>query len=127
LHARYQVVLLTNGPSDLQRDKIAIVQLEPWIPRIFISGELGFWKPQPAIFRHVLDQLDCPPAAAVMVGDSLSNDIAGAAAVGLRTVWINRHGQPSDAAIRPDATLTDLRPLPALLAEWERAEAPSQS
>jgi putative hydrolase of the HAD superfamily len=115
---RYQVALLTNGPSDLQRDKIAIVDLERWLPRIYVSGELGCWKPQPAIFQHVLEQLGCAPREAVMVGDSLTNDVAGAAAVGMRTVWINRHGQRPVLAIRPDATVTDLRPLPGLLEEW---------
>ena len=89
-----------------------------WLPRIYVSGELGFWKPQPAIFQHVLEQAGCAPREAVMVGDSLINDVAGAAAVGLRTVWINRHGQRPVPAIRPDATVTDLRPLPDLLEEW---------
>jgi FMN hydrolase / 5-amino-6-(5-phospho-D-ribitylamino)uracil phosphatase len=58
----------------------------------------------------------------VMVGDSLHHDIAGAAALGIRTIWLNRNGQPPEADVEPDAVIEDLRPLPGLLARW-RAEA----
>jgi FMN phosphatase YigB (HAD superfamily) len=54
-----------------------------------------------------------------MVGDSLPNDIAGAAALGMRTVWVNRFGAALPAEIRPDAVIEDLRGLAAVLARWQ--------
>jgi HAD-hyrolase-like len=46
------------------------------------------------------------------VGDSLATDVAGAVAVGIRSVWLNRTGRqlaPSDP--RPDSEITSLREL----------------
>ncbi len=61
-------------------------------------------KPMPHIFRVALARLDVPPGDAAMIGDSLASDVAGAQAVGLRTIWL----APPDAlpgAIRPDLTI----------------------
>ncbi|HCJ35620.1 MAG TPA: hypothetical protein DHV65_15165, partial [Ktedonobacter sp.] len=49
--------------------------------------DLGIRKPNPAIFLHTLNALDIPPTEAVMVGDSLSADIAGGKGLGLYTIW----------------------------------------
>jgi HAD superfamily hydrolase (TIGR01459 family) len=45
-------------------------------------------KPDPAIYRPVLEQLDIPKARVLAVGDSLHTDIAGAASVGLAACWV---------------------------------------
>jgi HAD superfamily hydrolase (TIGR01549 family) len=118
LASSYRLALLTNGLGDLQRHKIATFALEQWIPTAWISGEVGIRKPDPGIFWHALAQLDCKPGEAVMVGDSLRHDIAGAAALGIRTIWLNRNRQPPEADVEPDAVIEDLRPLPGLLSRW---------
>ena len=48
----------------------------------------------------VMDRLGVDRVETVMVGDSWPNDIAGAAAAGLRTVWFNRTdlARPEDPA-----------------------------
>ena len=56
-------------------------------PNIAISGDLGIRKPNPAIFLHALNALSVPPEEAVMVGDSLTADIAGAQALGIFSIW----------------------------------------
>lgn len=45
-------------------------------------------KPDPAIYRPVLDMLAVPEARVLAVGDALRTDIAGAAAVGLDACWV---------------------------------------
>ncbi len=50
-----------------------------------ISGEVGMRKPEPAIFAHTLELLDCPPQRAVFV-DDLKANVRGAAACGLIAV-----------------------------------------
>jgi putative hydrolase of the HAD superfamily len=120
---RYRAALLTNGISEFQREKIDSVRLERWFPAIFVSAEVGAWKPQPEAFHYALRAVGCPPQEAVMVGDSMRHDIAGAAAVGMRTVWINRRLQPSPSAAAPEtsrhAVIEDLRLLAPVLEEWE--------
>jgi HAD superfamily hydrolase (TIGR01450 family) len=55
-------------------------------------------KPQPPLFRMALRRLGVEAAAAAMVGDSIPSDIAGARAVGMRTVLYAPDGAPPDAA-----------------------------
>ena len=52
----------------------------------------GKVKPHPTIFRAALSLLRVEPQAAVMVGDSLPDDIEGARAVGIRAVLVDRVG-----------------------------------
>lgn len=112
LGQKYRLVLVTNGPGDLQREKVAAVGLERWIDRIVVSGEVGSWKPHPEIFRRALELAEAGPAEAVMIGDSLERDIHGANTFGIRSVWMRRyaHLHPIEG-IRPDVELADMHGL----------------
>lgn len=96
--------------------------LLPHLKAIVVSDELGIRKPRPEIFEAVAAALGLPPREILHVGDSLSADIAGAAAVGMRTVWLTRRIREPEAALarhagpRPDFALDDLRDLPVLVA-----------
>lgn len=46
-----------------------------FLPRRFISTELGWEKPDPAIYRHVADRLGVPAGSILSVGDNVRNDI----------------------------------------------------
>src|SRR5207253_1592699 len=51
------------------------------------SSEVGWRKPHPAIFERALELLGgIAPERTLFVGDSLANDVAGAAAFGMTTV-----------------------------------------
>jgi HAD superfamily hydrolase (TIGR01459 family) len=52
-------------------------------------------KPDPAIYRPVLEQLGLPRERVLAVGDSLRTDIAGATAAGLAACWVldGLHGE----------------------------------
>ena len=55
-------------------------------------------KPHPSIFQAVLDDLRVLPADAVMVGDSVSQDIEGALRAGMRAVLLHRSAHASPRA-----------------------------
>lgn len=57
------------------------------------SNEVGFNKPHKIIFETALKELGAKPREAAHVGDSLKTDIAGAKAVGMIAIWINRGGR----------------------------------
>jgi putative hydrolase of the HAD superfamily len=70
----------------------------------------GRTKPHASIFRAVLDLLAVEPADAVMVGDTIADDIEGALALGMRAILVDREGV--NAAFEPRIeTLNDLPPL----------------
>jgi HAD superfamily hydrolase (TIGR01509 family) len=52
----------------------------------------GHTKPHASIFRAVLDLLGVEPAEAVMVGDTIVDDIDGALALGMRAILLDRDG-----------------------------------
>ncbi|GAA4499324.1 HAD family hydrolase [Pseudaeromonas paramecii] len=58
------------------------------------SFELGYPKPHPELYRRVCQQLDLPPAAVLMVGDTRVEDYTGAKACGLQARWLRRRGTP---------------------------------
>jgi putative hydrolase of the HAD superfamily len=88
---------------------------------IVISETLGFRKPRAEIFEAALGGLGVDAAETLHVGDSLRSDVAGAAACGIRSVWITR--RVGDAArllreftgARPDFVVSDLSEVPLLL------------
>jgi HAD superfamily hydrolase (TIGR01509 family) len=86
-----------------------------------ISHDVGLRKPRREIFEAVLAALACAPEEALHVGDNLTADVAGAAALGIRTAWITRRvADPAAArALAPDASpdwiISDLAEIEPLL------------
>jgi len=74
---------------------------------LFCSSELGFPKPCPEFYAAVQRQLEQPPRKILMVGDSFTNDVEAARAVGWRACWLQREERPEDAAAI--TTLADVR------------------
>jgi putative hydrolase of the HAD superfamily len=116
LRGEYRPALVTNGASCLQREKFEASGLTDRFDAVVVSGDLRSAKPDTAVYAHALDALGARPADAVMVGDSLRNDVDGPVAAGLRAIWLNRRGEP-----RPDdrddvVEIADLHELPAALA-----------
>src|SRR5689334_16692507 len=70
----------------------------------------GRTKPHASIFRAVLDLLDVEPAEAVMVGDTIADDIDGALALGMRAILVDREGAHPEFEPRIE-TLNELQAL----------------
>ena len=116
LHRKVILGVITNGPGDTQRAKLAVGGLLDSLDIVFSSGDLGVGKPDPAIFREAMEQAGVTPGQVLHVGDSLAADIAGAQAAGIAGVWINRRGvpRPPDAP-EPDVEISSLRELIAFV------------
>ena len=117
LATSYKLALLTNGAPDLQREKIAASGLESFFQAIAVSGEHGIGKPKPEIFHRLLAELGVSADEAVMVGNSLERDIAGARNAGIRSIWIRVPGSEEQAEVTPDHTITNLAEIPGILKE----------
>ena len=115
LSSSYSLALLTNGAPDLQREKIAASGLESFFKAIAVSGEHGIGKPKPEIFHRLLAELGVSAGEAVMVGNSLERDIAGARNAGIRSIWIRVPGSEEQADVTPYHTITDLAEIPEII------------
>jgi putative hydrolase of the HAD superfamily len=117
LKASYPIALVTNGASCLQRDKLAASGLSDSFDAVVVSGDLGVAKPDASIFTHACARLGVEPRATIMIGDSLTRDIDGALAAGLRAVWLNRSGGARPGDRHGFAEISSLTALPAVLTE----------
>jgi len=113
LAAQHSLALVTNGMSDLQRYKVEVSGLGRFFGAVIVSGDLGVGKPDPAVFAAALDALGASADGAVMVGDSLERDVAGALGAGLSAVWVDRAGRGGGPEGVP--AIATLDELPALV------------
>ncbi|MEZ4642964.1 MAG: HAD family hydrolase [Chloroflexota bacterium] len=118
----YKLGLITNSmmPMWMRDIELAAYQLLDFFDARVTSGDVGYMKPHPAIYHHVLEQLGIVPEQAVFVGDRPENDIAGANAVGMVSVMMSPpHLQYKDTKIRPNFTIKQLHELLPILAALE--------
>jgi HAD superfamily hydrolase (TIGR01549 family) len=85
------------------------------------TSSMSHSKPHREAFRHVLNALGVAPERAVMVGDRPIDDVWGAQQVGMRGIWRPHAGSPPIEHVVPDAVITQLSELPALLAKLGQA------
>lgn len=107
----FPLALITNGVPDLQREKIETTGIAKYFSEIVISGEVGYGKPDSRIYQIVLSRLKINPESTFSIGDSLERDIRGAKVLGIKTVWVNRHGLTRDESIVPDIEVSNLKQL----------------
>lgn len=90
LKGKYKLGVITNGYSEVQREKIRTVEIEDYFDNIIVSGEEEFEKPDPRIFLKSCEKLGVRPEEAVFIGDYYPNDIAGALSAQIMPIWINQ-------------------------------------
>jgi putative hydrolase of the HAD superfamily len=85
-----RIGLLSNSARDLD----AFVSHHALTADAVLTSVLhGKTKPHETIFRRMLELLDVEPEEAVMVGDTLEDDIEGARAVGMQALLVDREGR----------------------------------
>ncbi len=113
LKVKYTLSIITNGFKESQIIKLRESGMHTFFEQIIISEEVGFNKPDPAIFFHAMsaEKLSCKQC--LMVGDSFEADIAGAHAAGIDQVHLNPQKIP--VAFKPTHTITNLNELIEIL------------
>lgn len=105
--------LITNGASAGQRAKIERFALAAHFDYIGIEEEVGFGKPHADAYRAALASLEATPEETWMVGDKLDWDVAGAQAVGIFGIWLDKAGVglPKDSTTQPDRIVRSISEL----------------
>jgi 2-haloacid dehalogenase len=100
----WRLAVLSNTDRDLLDASLARIGV-PFDGSI-VASEIGSYKPAPAHWEEFFSRTGAPREGHVHVAASLFHDVAPAAALGLRTVWINRLGEEPEP--QPDVELHTL-------------------
>jgi HAD superfamily hydrolase (TIGR01662 family) len=116
-----RVGLISNAADDddVQR-QVDRAGLRPYLDVIFTSAVSGLRKPHPRMFEEAMRALGCSRyERALMVGDRLNADIAGAKKLGMQAAWIvrrvaNPEAKATECSWQPDVQVASL----VELLEW---------
>src|SRR5688572_5454936 len=115
--AGFRLALISNTEdSDVLQVRKALKRagIDELIERIYLARELGSRKPEAAFFNAVLRDLECAPSQALVVGDTLKEDILGALRAGIKAVWF-RPGRARIADFPLCTCIHDFNELPGYL------------
>lgn len=105
-----RMAVVSNFDSRLA-DLLRQLALDEFFAAVHISSRIGAAKPDPAIFRAALRFHGLPAHAAMHIGDSPREDVAGAQAAGVRAFLIDRQrdysSTPSSLSLSSLAQLLD--------------------
>lgn len=115
----YRMGIISNAGDDNDvQQLISRFEIASYFDFILTSASCSYRKPHPRIFELAIANWYFLPSETVMVGDNLDADIRGAKGAGLYGIWISRRAGPStddQPRVQPDATISTLEELPALL------------
>ena len=119
ISGRWLLCVASNGPYEQQLHRLEIGGMKPHFDHFFISERAGAAKPAPAFFDYAFRALNQDrtdpilPQETLIIGDSLTSDIAGGLQYGMKTCYYRRPGAPA-APAGVDYTVTAISQIPAL-------------
>lgn len=113
---KYRLFLVTNGTEPTQIVRLRTAGIDGFFEEKFYSEQIGCAKPYAGFFDYVFSHIsDFDKGIAVLVGDSLTSDIAGANNAGITGIWFNPKGLTNDSSAVPDYTVAGYGELQDLL------------
>ena len=103
----YRLAVISNAESNL-RNRLAGHRIAGEFEALVISAEVGAEKPDPAIFRAALTQMDVAAEQTLHVGDIYEIDVRGARGVGIPAVLLDASGLSADRDCARVSSLTEL-------------------
>ena len=113
LHARYRLTIISNTYDDLIAGTVAAIGVP--IDFVVTAQQARAYKPDHRLFLHAWSVIGVTKEETVHVGMGQFTDLKVCHELGIRSVWIDRVGEPLNPDWPPDATLKDLSGLPDLL------------
>jgi 2-haloacid dehalogenase len=103
--------ILSNGSPEMLASAVASAGLADLLDHVLSVDAVGVFKTDPRTYALVTGAFGCNPGGIVFVSSNRW-DVAGAAAFGFRSVWVNRAGLPDEyGELPPAATVRDLSAL----------------
>jgi len=112
----YKLAMVTNGFKEIQRARLAKMNMDEYFEHIIISDEIGSSKPHQPFFDYTFSKIGKADKNRVLIiGDSLGSDIQGGSDYGIHTCWLNPSDKELPAHLNPTFVIKDLGDLDTIL------------
>ena len=116
LSRKYKLYIASNGAEERQKRRLRLAGFYDCFSDIFVSEKMGCEKPNPKFFARALEKIgDILPEEAVFIGDSLTADVSGGKAAGIKTCWFDKYGTGDDKGSAPDFVIRSLKEIKDIL------------
>lgn len=121
LHGKYILCVASNGPYLQQVNRLRISGMLPYFSDLFISEEIGSSKPSEAFFHACINRLNSKkeqklePCEIMIIGDSLSSDMAGGIQFGMQTCFYNPSQKPIPSEMKLHYSVSSLKEIENIL------------
>lgn len=106
-----KLAILSNGDTDMLDDLVENANLTGVFDALISTRAAGTFKPVPKVYALATEVFNVKPETITFLSSNRW-DIAGAAAFGFDTIWVNRAGNPDEYPHFPAGrTVSDLTPL----------------
>ena len=114
--ADFEIYGATNGITAIQTGRMAHSDIAPYFNHIFISEKMGTQKPEALFYEKIAEQIpDFDLSQALMIGDSLTADIAGANNAGMDSIWYNPKKLINNSSAQPTYRVSSYEEIKKLL------------
>jgi putative hydrolase of the HAD superfamily len=110
----------THWPREWHEERLVDDGLTDLLDAAVFTSDLEYRKPHATAFGAVLDGLGVEPEQTVFVGDRMHDDVFGAHAIGMRTIWIRNQASMS-WDVEPDAVIDSLAEVVGVVERWSAA------
>ena len=101
-----RIYIVTNGVTINAKGRIDSTGLDRFLDGLFVSEDMGVYKPSAEYFDMVLEKIGEPRESCIVIGDSLSSDMLGAKNASMASVWFMPEGDVDRAAAEYDIDYT---------------------
>jgi 2-haloacid dehalogenase len=113
LRERYRLAIISNTSDNLIAGTVNAIGTP--LDFVITAQQARAYKPDHRLFQHAYATMGVTKEETIHVAMGQFADLKVCKELGIRSVWIDREGEPLDPAWQPDSVLKDLFGLPELL------------
>jgi putative hydrolase of the HAD superfamily len=103
LKTRFPMAVVSDGQSAWALPELQATGLDDYFNPVIISGDYGFRKPDPRLYKAALDGINAKPNEVLFVGNDMYRDVFGAGEIGMKTIFFfSNQGRQQMEGVKPD-------------------------
>lgn len=121
LDGKYTLCVASNGPYLQQLNRLKISGMLPYFSDVFVSEEIGSSKPSESFFNACMSRINLKaeqtiqPCETMIIGDSVSSDMAGGIKFGMQTCFYNPHNKTIPSGMNLNYNVASLSEIKGIL------------